>query len=105
MLLRLTSSEMTGDLMAFAHTPQLWLFRLAARLGQRAARAERAPRRAARDVGHVASHAALVNAPRRIRLRHGGDERLRVRVARRVDDLPAHTRLDHPTEIHYADAA
>ena len=67
----------------------------------RAARVQPAARRDVRGVGRLAAQqprAAL--APRR---RHGGDQRLRVRVARVLDHLRRAALLDDPAEVHDRD--
>ena len=93
--------------LAVADVDERRLLRRAAVEGDRAARAEPAARRDVRRVRRLAHEDRPLRAHARrgrLRRRRDGDERLRVRVARLVDDRVRRPDLHDLAEVHHRDA-
>ena len=75
--------------------------RAAGRLRERTAGVEAAAGRRVRRAGHVAHEHDAAAAPRRIDVRHGGKQGVRVGVEGRPGELVRRAVLDHAAQVHH----
>src|SRR5258708_22169222 len=95
---------MAGDEVTGGDLDELGILAAAARHGKRAARVEAAAGRRVHRARHVACEEKPLALEPRIGNGRGGDERLRIRMERRLENLFLARDLDDAAEIHDRDA-